>query len=55
MKENEEKNSSSIQNVKAKDKDKNEELHYKKIKIKPIKKEYINNYKQINNFENSNR
>ena len=51
MKENEEKNN---QNLAQKNKENNDELHYKKIKIKPIKKEDINiNFKPnyiINNI-----
>ena len=39
MKENEEKNN---QNLAQKNKENNDELHYKKIKIKPIKREDIN-------------
>ena len=54
MKENEEKNSSCNQNLRTKEKEKSEGLHYKKIKIKPIKKDNINindNYKPNDDFD----
>ena len=54
MKENEEKNSSCNQNLRIKEKEKKEGLHYKKIQIKPIKKENVinnNNFKPNENFD----
>ena len=56
MKENEEKNSCCNQNLRTKEKEKNDALHYKKIQIKPIKKDNINNnYKPNNKFDNSDK
>ena len=54
--ENEEKNSYSNQNIRAKEKEDNNGLHYKKIQIKPIKKDIINiNHKPNNDFDIPNK
>ena len=57
MKENEEKNSSTNQIFKGKNKENNEGLHYKKIKVKHLKKDDIetSNYEPNINLENINK
>ena len=54
--ENEEKNSGSSKNIMSKEKGDNNGLHFKKIQIKPMKKDVINiNKEQNNHFNNQNK